>query len=223
MPKVEHNEANSKIGTSLKEARRTAGFTLAELATRCDLSDSYLSKIERGVASATIANLLQICTALDIEIASLFGNLGNESSETGAEVHRKSDAEFSLIAATGYLWRRLGGGRPKDNMEVFHLVLPASEKMEAFVAHPGQEHCYVLSGEVIFDIGDQTHHLRSGDGIYLNSELPHRARSAGSIEANLLMTVATNKGSVTDFDWWRPARDHRIGTKDGGYDEQVYS
>lgn len=226
MPKTEQTGANAKIGASVKLARVSSRLTLAELAAGCGLSESYLSKIERGVTSATIANLLQICASLDIEIASLFGDLGNSSTETSVAVHRGTDKQFSFIPATGYGWRRLGGGRPKDKMEIFHLVLPKSDKMEAFVAHPGQEHCFVISGEVIFDVGDQSHHLRAGDGIYINSHQPHRARSTGNEEAHILMTVAAADGSHPEFDWWRPVGDsadgEKSGSPNGGNNEQIY-
>ena len=42
-------------------------------------------------------------------------------------------------------------------MEVFHLVFPREKGMESMVSHPGQEHCYVLQGEVLFFVGDEQH------------------------------------------------------------------
>ncbi len=37
--------------------------------------------------------------------------------------------------------------------------------MEATVSPPGQEHCYVLRGEVLFHVGDATYRLKAGHGI----------------------------------------------------------
>lgn len=218
--------ANAKIGASVKSARLAARLTLVDLAARCGLSEGYLSKIERGATSATIASLLQICASLDIQIGSLFDDLGTVSTETDVAVHRGADGQFSFVPSTGYRWRRLGGGRSKDKMEVFHLVLPKDDGMEAFVSHPGQEHCFVLSGTVIFDVGDQTHRLEAGDGIYINSHHPHRARGLGDQEAHLLMTVAAADGALPEFDWWRPlggaSGDQKTGSHSGGYNEQTY-
>jgi len=219
MQETEADGANAKIGASVKSARVTARLTLAELAAKCGLSESYLSKIERGATSASIASLLQICAALDIQVGSLFGVLGNVSTETDVAVHRGAEGQFSFIPATGYRWRRLGGGRPKDKMEVFHLVLPMGDGMETFVSHPGQEHCFVLSGTVMFDVGDRTHRLEAGDGIYINSHHPHRARGLGDNEAQILMTVAAADGVLPEFDWWRPlggpADEENAGSRNG--------
>ena len=102
--------------------------------------------------------------------------------------------------------KRVGGGSPKDEMEVFHLVLPETDRMEAYVSHPGQEHCFVISGEVLFEVGEESFHLSTGDSIFIDSQQPHRARSAGGADAQILMTVAAADVSRVEFDWWRPTR-----------------
>lgn len=205
MKETDQITANSQIGACIKRARSDKNFTLSELASRCDLSESFLSKIERGVTAASIANLLQICSSLNIEIVTLFDGLGMSPTRTHVTVHRRTDSDFSFIPSTGYSWRRLGGGNRKDEMEIFHLILPRNDKMETLAAHLGQEHCFVISGEVIFDVGDESHHLLPGDGIYIDSTQPHRARSTGNKEAHILMAVAAADGTHPEFDWWRPA------------------
>ncbi|MEQ8899214.1 MAG: XRE family transcriptional regulator [Roseovarius sp.] len=205
MQRLDASAANTQIGACIKDARRAEKLTLSALAAKCDLTESFLSKLERGVASASIANLLQICAALNIEIGSLFDGLGTAPARTRVSVHRRSDDDFSFIPSTGYAWKRVGGGSPKDEMEVFHLVLPDTDKMEAYVSHPGQEHCYVISGDVIFEVGEESHHLAPGDSIFIDSQQPHRARSVGEQEAQILMTVAAADISRVDFDWWRPS------------------
>lgn len=217
---------NQKIGQSIKAARIRSNLTLAGLAEQCALSESFLSRLERGHASASIANLLQVCLALDIEIASLFGDLEPNKSKIRIAVHRREEDSFSFVPATGYRWKRLGGGNVKDAMEVFRLEFPKHQTMEAFVSHAGQEHCFVLSGEIIFEVGGESFHLRSGDGIFIDSELPHRARSVGAQEASVLMTVANFDGQQANFDWWKPATvtenvDYSSNT--GGTNEQNHS
>ena len=99
--------------------------------------------------------------------------------------------------------RRERGRAPLDRLEVFHLVFPRARGMQAAVSHPGQEHCYVLSGEVLFHVDGVQHRLKAGDGILIDSQLPHRAENAGRGQAHVLMTVArpTEVGDAPD--WWR--------------------
>jgi quercetin dioxygenase-like cupin family protein len=77
--------------------------------------------------------------------------------------------------------------------------------MSAMVSHPGQEHCYVLSGEVLFHVGGAAHRLKPGDGILIDSQLPHRAENAGRGQAHVLMTVARPAESSNVPDWWHLA------------------
>jgi quercetin dioxygenase-like cupin family protein len=121
-------------------------------------------------------------------------------------VHRGEAGGLAEIAASGYLWRHLGGGAPLDRMEIFQLVFPREKGMEAMVSHPGQEHCYVLSGEVRFFVGDAAYRLKAGDGIFIDSQQPHRAENAGRGKAQVLMTVAKPAAAADAPDWWHFAR-----------------
>ena len=48
----------------------------------------------------------------------------------------------------------------------------------------------MLSGEVLFHVDGVAHRLKPGDGILIDSQLPHRAENAGRGQAHVLMTVA---------------------------------
>lgn len=197
---------NETIGARVGAARKELGLTLSQLSAQCLLSESFLSRLERGQASASIANLLQICAALQLDISELFVGLQGNGLKTRIAVHRESDRDLAVVETTGYRWRCVGGGNLQDDMEVFYLVFPKDERMESFVSHPGQEHCFVISGEVIFEVAGESHHLGAGDGIYIDSVLPHRARNCGSSEAHVLMTVSASNNTQAAFDWWRPAQ-----------------
>ena len=193
-----------EIGRRLRDARLGAGLTLADVAARAGVSEGFLSKLERGQSNASIANLLQLTGAVGLGLDELFSG-GTTPARTRVAVHRGQAPVFQEVAATGYLWRSLGGGAPLDRLEVFHLVFPVKARMEAMVSHPGQEHCYVLSGEIRFFVGEEQHRLKAGDGIFIDSRQPHRAENAGRGKAHMLMT-ATRSAETTEFpDWWRLA------------------
>ena len=202
MDKVERTARD--IGQRLRSARLGAGLTLADVAARAGVSEGFLSKLERGHSNASIANLLQLTEVVGLGLDELFGG-GATPARTRISIHRGQAPEFQEVAATGYLWRSLGGGAPLDRLEVFHLVFPAKARMEAMVSHPGQEHCYVLSGEVRFFVGDEQHRLKSGDGIFIDSQQPHRAENAGRSKAQMLMAVAKANETAGAPDWWRLA------------------
>jgi transcriptional regulator with XRE-family HTH domain len=201
MPQRSRIERTSEeIGRRIRSARIGAGLKLAELAARTGLSEGFLSKLERGHASASIANLILITEVLGLGLHELFAHPA-APARTSVAVHG-APAETVEVASTGYRWRHLAGGAPLDRMEVFHLVFPRRERMKTMVSHPGQEHCYVLSGEIVFHVGGAKHRLRAGEGIMIDSELPHRAESVGKGEARVLMVVSKPAESVKVTDWW---------------------
>ena len=194
------------IGRRLRAARLGAGLTLASVARQAGVSEGFLSKLERGQAAASIANLIQLADALGLGLHELFPS-ENAPAKTRVAVHRADVdvGDLQEVAATGYRWRHLGGGAPLDRLEVFHLVFPRAKGMAATVSHPGQEHCYVLSGEVLFHVGDAQYRLKAGDGILIDSQQPHRTENAGRGQAQMLMTVARPADAGDLPDWWRLA------------------
>jgi len=206
MDKVE--QTAREVGRRLRSARVGAGLTLADVAGRAGVSEGFLSKLERGHSNASIASLLQLTDVVGLGLDELFGG-GARPARTRVSIHRGKAPEFQEVVATGYLWRSLGGGAPLDRLEVFHLVFPAKARMEAMVSHPGQEHCYVLSGEVRFLVGADQHRLKAGDSIFIDSQQPHRAENAGRGKAHMLMAVTKSSETADAPDWWRFATSAR--------------
>ncbi len=198
---------SERIGDGIRTARKDAGRTLIDVARATNLSEGFLSKLERGQASCSIANLIQICAVLGVVIEDLFKS-SDALTRTRVTVHRAvPEAEESLktIESTGYRFRHLAGGGIRDELEVFYLVFPVDHRMESLVSHPGQEYCYVLKGEIEFVVGDEMFQLSAGDGIQLDSNQPHLARNVGPKSAHVLMTIANPYPGESTIDWWRSA------------------
>ncbi|MGI8527293.1 MAG: helix-turn-helix domain-containing protein [Pseudolabrys sp.] len=162
------------IGARIRRARLANSLTLAVTAQRAGLSEAFLSRVERGEAQSSIANLVQICAVLGLGLQDLLAQSA-QPDKTRVSVYRTADtARHTELESTGYHWHRVAGGAPRDRMEVVHLVFPRRNRMPVMVSHPGQEHCYVLSGTIRFLVDDETHLLHAGDSIFIASDQPHR-------------------------------------------------
>jgi DNA-binding response OmpR family regulator len=60
------------LGASIRERRKAAGMTLAQMADRTNVSLGYLSQIELGKNSASIETLYRICLGFGIKMSELF-------------------------------------------------------------------------------------------------------------------------------------------------------
>ena len=201
------DDALVALGARIRSLREGRGMKLKDLADGAGLSDAFVSRLERGQVSSSVANLIQIAHTLEVGVAELFAGYPDQL-RSSVTVHRVEDAvESQNIPSTGYRWRLFAGGMPNDDLEVFHLSFPRKNRMDLMVSHPGQEYCYVLSGCIRFHVGAEIFELAAGEGILLNSELPHRADNVGDDEARILMVVAkSSHGKPSEhFDWWRVA------------------
>ena len=61
------------VGAIIRRRRQALGLTLRAFARQCDISPAHLSKVERGLASPSLAMLTRIVQELDLHGADLFG------------------------------------------------------------------------------------------------------------------------------------------------------
>ena len=79
------------VGERLRAIRRLRRATLKTVADRADLSESFLSQVERGRANASVGSLKRIAAALGVNVADLFEP--NGSTATSARAPARSEAE----------------------------------------------------------------------------------------------------------------------------------
>lgn len=59
------------LGEAVRHARKKAGFSQEKLAETASLSTVFISRIERGVESPSVDNLLKIAKALRVRVSDL--------------------------------------------------------------------------------------------------------------------------------------------------------
>ena len=76
------DELNVAIGRRIRQTRENMGYTRENFSELCDISDSFLSDIERGNKSLTTKTLYKICTASHISADYLlFGTIPESCSK----------------------------------------------------------------------------------------------------------------------------------------------
>lgn len=66
-----YEEIIRRITQKIKALRTAKGLSIQELAYRCDMERSNLSRLEAGRTNMTIKTLTIICNALEIDIREL--------------------------------------------------------------------------------------------------------------------------------------------------------
>ena len=178
--------AEVDVGERLRDIRRLRRATLKTIADRAGVSESFLSQVERGRASASIASLQRIAGALGVSVADLFEPGGPPRPRV-----LRRDERPSL--AFGILGRKLLlTPRPLLHLEVFAGEFDAggSTGEEPYAHGDSEELFVVLAGRVQLELGGDVHELEAGDSIDYRSSTPHRATNIGDGRAEVMWIIS---------------------------------
>ncbi len=175
----------------LRTLRRQRGLSLETLAEQTGLTRSYLSKLERGLSSPSIATILKIADAYGMGTGQLLGDARDSAHEVVC-ISRAGEREpLSPSSREGtYRYEAIAAQRKVKAMEPFIMYPPREFPDEARSAHSGEEFLFVLKGQVEVMLGEETIALSIGDSLYFDADLPHRIRTVGRAQAEVLVTTA---------------------------------
>jgi transcriptional regulator with XRE-family HTH domain len=175
------------VGERLRAIRTLRRATLKTVAERANLSESFLSQVERGRANASVGSLKRIAAALGVNVADLFEPNG---STTRPRVLRK-EARPNL--AFGTLGRKfMLTPRPLENLQVIVGELDAggSTGDEPYTHGDSEELLVVLDGPVSLQLGSEVFELSTGDSIDYRSSTPHRLVNPGAETAEVMWIIS---------------------------------
>jgi len=173
--------STSSLGNRLKQLRTARHFSLRQLGERAGVTASYLSAVERGKLSPTIALLGKVLVALDTDLATFF-TAGQDAQDRFVFRH----AEMQTIDDGSRHYTFLFPKRGDLHLEVLDEVLlpgevPEYEKLTADLAG------YVLSGTLLLEIdGIGTEVVSTGDAFYVPVGHPVRGRCQTDTPVHLI-------------------------------------
>ncbi|MFH0754083.1 MAG: XRE family transcriptional regulator [Candidatus Omnitrophota bacterium] len=179
----------SVFGTTIRRLREEQDLTLRELAKDVGVSSSFLSQVEQGKASPSLATLKSIATELQTTVGRLIGDEGDHQQErlVTTEKQRKAFKQ----SGNGVQMYLLTESNPHKQMQPLLFKLgPNAASGESSYSHYGQEFILVLKGSLEIILGDKTYTLSKGDSIYFNSSTPHSFKNLikGETEAIWVVT-----------------------------------
>jgi transcriptional regulator with XRE-family HTH domain len=177
------------LALRLRKVRRQQSLSLDALAGKTGLTKSYLSKIERGVKTPSLASILKITRAFGIQVGHLFGETtDNNAISVVRKEERKPIARPG--AEKGYKYEAIAYKRRSKCMEAFIMHPPRRFEDETLFEHEGEELIFVLKGRVEVVFADRRVALGPGDSIYFDGCELHRSRSLTPVAETLVVVSA---------------------------------
>jgi transcriptional regulator with XRE-family HTH domain len=164
-----------ELGAHIRELRTKQNMSLRSLAAQAEVSVSFLSQVERGTASPSIASLMRIAKALDQTISSLFAvRTDNWLVRAGAAprlVHPNRQWDEELLSPRAF-----------TKLQVIRstLAVGGSTGVEPLSYGPSETSMLVQSGTVEVAIGGEVHRLEAGDCLSYDPSTQHSITNVGS-------------------------------------------
>jgi len=167
------------VAARLLQLRRERGLTLAATAERTGVSVSYLSSLERGYATPSIATLQKLARLYQTNVLSFFSE-----EDDPRRLVRLRDRKI-LVPNPGVRMELLAFGRRAMEPHLFRIA-PGATSGGAY-SHDGEEFIYVLQGKTEVWLDEVEHYvLEPGDSLYFDSRQAHRWSSLSEKETLLI-------------------------------------
>lgn len=175
------------VGELVRRLREGRGLSLRGLGGITDFSASFLSQLENGQVSPSIASMERIANALGVSLGEFFSSLGSSEGgvvvRSGERVLLQSQWSHATLEALSPMSR----GRLIEPMLI--TLEPGGRSGKHPTSQPREEFAFVLAGEVELTLGPETFSLRAGDAAtMLRGEL-RRWTNVGKAEARILIVA----------------------------------
>lgn len=181
-------EVLNKIGAHLRAARVERKLTLEQVASGAGLTKGFLSQLERGESSASIASLLALCAVLDVSIAALLDYAAGTIALD--PVIRRADRTMMYLGGEGVTDYLVSPPRDR-RFEVFetHLEPLGSPSEQQYALEAELGFAYVVQGRLEFRLGSTTHVLQGGDTITYSPRDNHTFRNPSATRQAVVIFV----------------------------------
>ncbi len=182
----EADELTESLGRTIRARRIEQDLTMAALAAAADLSQPFLSKVERGVGRLSMGALDRVAKALG---SSAVGLLAGSDAPAMIDVVRRSErrmmAAYEREEGMGQALTRRSG-----QLRVVEFDSGPTEFAPTPYLHRNDSVCLVLSGSYEFEVDDTRLTLTEGDCISASGGVPQRYRVLDKPARLLLILVS---------------------------------
>jgi transcriptional regulator with XRE-family HTH domain len=178
----------TELGQRLRRLRRAEDRTLKDVAQKTGYSEAYLSQVERGRASPSLASLKKIADGYGVSVAELFAE--NHGDANGLVLRRRDRRRMAIANSTlvkELLVARQGGKK----MEPLCVTIEPGGGSKGAYDHAGEEFGLVLSGTLELMVEDHVYLVRRGDSFYFTSTRLHGFRNPSARRKAVVLWVIT--------------------------------
>lgn len=157
------------------------------LADRCGVSQPFISAVERGLSTPSIATLFRLAEVLDTEPAALLPvHRADEVSVIRAGEGRRVPASDSPNSPVG----RVLLSDDTRHLEIYEYVTSDADDLDVWFEHPGDVILHLIEGKLRLEFSSRTDEvLGPGDCVVHPGPIPHRWSIAGGEVVHIFLVI----------------------------------
>lgn len=185
------DDINIRIAHRIRELRLARGYTLEMLATRCQVSRSAISLIERRETSPTAVVLEKLANGLEVPLTQIFINETSSSSPQPL-IHRNEQAEWR-DPETGYNRRTVSPPNLRLPFQIVEIEFPPHSRVTYEISESSkvvQQQLWVVEGQIDIQLGNNSYALGQGDCLAMQLDQPVIYSNNSSQVARYILVVS---------------------------------
>lgn len=173
-----------QLGRKIRDLRLRRGLTVQQLAEATGLSKGFVSQVENGRTSPSLATLQDLARSLETSVAYLVV----EEDQVPYVVRRTERPNMSVNGKGSRV--EVMSAQPRRNLELLQADLPPGASMgEKRQFHDGEEVVLCVEGRITLVCGDHVVQLDAGDSCHFDGRVPHSIENAGDSNARIFIAL----------------------------------
>jgi transcriptional regulator with XRE-family HTH domain len=174
------------VGGVIRRRREQLGLSVRTLAEKVDFSPSFISQVENGQVSPSIASLERIGFAVGLTLSKLFEAVDTrEPAVVRAGERRSLSSEWSRATIES-----LGPSGSALWLEPLMITLsPQGTSGKKLHSKPEEEFAMVFEGQVTLNLDGKEYCMERGDSVLIPPDTPHRWANENTQPVSILVVT----------------------------------
>ena len=173
-----------RIGPELKRLRERAGLSVRALAEQAGFSASFISQLENGVVSPSIASLEKIASMLGVTLGDLFtASEATDVAVVRADVRPSFRSSWSKARIEAVM--PFSAGRRLEAMMV--TLEPGGTSGKRPTSGALDQLAVIFEGQLTLTLSGEQIELNRGDAVLIRARAPRQWHNTGIILAQVLI------------------------------------
>lgn len=149
---------------------------MQQVADEAGLTIGFISQIERGISTPSLASLYNVAKALNATVDHF---VSQKPSLTHSAVSHAGKRQIYKVGDTTRYYEFLQRGFADAALNACISHVPPGHQSE-MMSHEGEEFVYLVSGQMRYELDGIDYELGAGDTLHIDSRKPHRGHNIGA-------------------------------------------